>query len=1076
MKKVFLKSVNAIRNALIAVLIGAIALLALPFGLFARSAKPTASADTTDESKTVSSRNEASTADDEVTVTVNYYRPDQKYTDWEMWLWVVDGVDGSAYKFTEEVTSPTKTGDKKWMSLTQKFSGVHDTGDAIGFIVRQPDWTKDYDGDRFILGDEIENNNVTIWVVSSDETFYYSEEDIFMPVFKSAIFSDESTVYITTSKAITNKSVLKIKEKESGAVVGTLDCTVEGAKEVGRTTAQISLDNGVKVDFTKTYVIVDEPAGEKDSEKNFGKELVVNKNPLYDTEDFTEAYNYDGALGVEYTAEKSTFTVWAPSASDITLNIYSSGNVTDTASEASYPMTKGTKGEWTKTVEGDLENKYYTYSVKNGSKVVEVVDPYAKSAGQDGKRGMIVDFASEKATPNGWADQKEPTLKSNSEAVIYEAHLRDLTISPTSGVSEANRGKFLGLTETGTTVNGKEGGSATGLDYLKSLGVTQVHFQPLFDFASVKEYTGNAKFQDEYESGEGQFNWGYDPLNYNVPEGSYSSDPTDGYSRVKEMREMVQALHNAGIQVVMDVVYNHVSSAKDSNFEALVPGYYFRTNTAGAYTNGSGCGNETASERYMFRRFMIDSVKHWTKEFKIDGFRFDLMGLHDVVTMNELAKELKEINPDVIIYGEGWTGGTSGMDTTLNKPALLANAADTPDIAYFDDAVRDKLKGGVFDIKEKGFVSGEKATDAAVYYGAAGGVAHADVGHILLGKSAFAANPTQNINYVSAHDNSTLWDKLNASVKADEATLKAMNRMAAAAVLTSQGASFFLAGEEMLRSKPTTATKVTAADGSYSLKDEAYDGRPNEWVNGSEPYYFSDNSYKSPDRVNAINWELIDANKDMVDFYRELIAIKKTFKQFQITKKADILKNVTILDADKADGVAWYVVKDPASDEYVVAAFNNNETAKQIPVPEATYDIHVNGERAKASEALETFTGSELTVGARSVIIMKTRLDESMFNAWAESVKESNKKDDGKKNNNLGLALGLGIGIPAAVLIAGGTVFGVMYAKKKNGGKNDSEKTEEPKSDSEEQPKTEEGEEPKKEEQSEESTDDKKDE
>lgn len=1073
MKKVFLKSVNAIRNALIAVLIGAIALLTLPFGLFARS-KPIASADATDESKTVSSRNEARAADGEVSVTVNYYRKDQKYSDWEMWLWVVDGVDGDAYKFTDEVTT-AKTGNDKWQSLTQTFSGVHDDGDAIGFIVRKPDWTKDVDSDRFIQGDEIKDNEVTVWIVSGDETFYYSEEEIGMPVIKSAIFSDESTVYITTSKNITNKSVLKVKEKDTGTVVGTLDCTVDGATAVGKSAVSIPLNDGVKVDFTKTYVVVDEPTGTPDIEKNFGKEVVVNKNPIYDTEEFTEAYNYDGTLGVEYTKAQSKFTVWAPTANDVKLNIYDSGDVTD-ISGVSHPMTKGTKGEWTTTIDNDLEGKYYTYSVKNGSKVTEVVDPYARSAGQNGKRGMIVDFSSAKATPEGWADQKTPTLKSNSEAVIYEAHLRDLTISETSGVSEANRGKFLGLTETGTTVNGKEGGSATGLDYLKSLGVTQVHFQPLFDFASVKEYEGPASFQKEYDpdAKDGQFNWGYDPLNYNVPEGSYSSNPKDGYSRVKEMREMVQALHNAGIQVVMDVVYNHVSSAKDSNFEALVPGYYFRTNNKGAYTNGSGCGNETASERYMFRRFMIDSVKYWTEEFKIDGFRFDLMGLHDTVTMNDLAKELKVINPDVIIYGEGWTGGASGLNSKLHTPAILANASETPDIAYFDDIVRDKLKGGVFEMTEAGYISGD-ASDAAVYVGAVGAVNHADAGYSYVG-TPFASNPTQNINYVSAHDNSTLWDKLNASVKADEAALKDMYRLAATAVLTGQGISFFLAGEEMLRSKPTTADKVTAANGAYSLKDEKYDGRPKEWINGSEPYYFSDNSYKSPDRVNAINWELVDTNKDMVDFYRELIAIKKTFKQFQLTKKTDITKYVTILDSDKNDGVAWYIVKDPASDEYVVVALNNNESAKKVPVPEATYDVHVNGNKASAAEALETFTGSELTVGARSAVIMKTKLEESTFNSWVESVKSSESKDNGKKNNNLGLALGLGIGIPAAVLIAGGTVFGVMYAKKKNGGKNAPEKTEETKADSTEEPKTEEGEEPKKEEQSEESSDEKKDE
>ena len=1069
MKRTILKGANALRTALISVLVAAIALLALPFGLFARNRSAVAEAEK--DSAVMKPRN--AFAGGEVTLTVNYFRSTADYTGWNMWIWVV-GSDGSQKDFTKLDVTTANTGDKKWASTGEiKLSGVPTEGDAIGFIVRKGEWEeKDPDMDRFVDASMIgDDGKVTIWCRSGDETFYDKEEEIGMPVIKSAIFNSETTVYFTTSTNITNTSVFKVKEKDTGTVVGTLDCTVAGTFGVGRSYSTVTFDEGKKIDFAKSYVIVDEPTGTPNLEKNFTKPKDINKNTLYGTPEFEEAYMYKGTLGVEYTAQKSKFTVWAPFASEVTLNLYETGNVANDTTADPHPMTKGANGSWSVEVERDLAGKYYTYSVKNGSSVTEVVDPYARSAGQDGKRGMIVDFSSAKATPDGWATQKEPTLKSNSEAVIYEAHLRDLTISPTSGVSEKNRGKFLGLTEENTTVNGVEGGSPTALAYLKALGVTQVHFQPLFDFASVKEYTGNAKFQDEYdpkEAKDGQFNWGYDPLNYNVPEGSYSSDPTDGYARVKEMRAMIQALHNAGMQVVMDVVYNHVSDANGSNFEALAPGYFFRTNTVGALTNGSGCGNETASERYMFRRFMIDSVKYWTNEFKIDGFRFDLMGLHDTVTMNELTKELKAINPDVIIYGEGWTGGTSGMDSAFT-PATLANAGETPDIAYFDDVVRDKLKGGVFDIAETGFVSGKGGTDGAVYYGATGAVSHNDVSYILLGKSPFASSPIQNINYVSSHDNSALWDKLNASVKADEATLKAMNRMAAAAVMTSQGASFFLAGEEMLRSKKTTATKITNADGSYALKDEKYDGRPNEWVNGSEPYYFSDNSYKSPDRVNAINWALTDTNKDMVDFYRELIAIKKTFPQFHITKKADIAKNVTILDKDQADGVAWYVVKDPASDEYVVVAFNNNAEAKKISVPNATYDIHVNGDKAKAAEALETFTGSELTVGARSVVIMKTKLGEDAFNAWVDSVKSDAKSDD-KGSSNLGLALGLGIGIPAAVLIAGGVVFGVMYSKKKKGasGKGEEPKTDdEPKSDepkadepAAEEPKAEEGETP----------------
>ncbi len=975
-----------------------------------------------------------------LTLTVNYYRPQADYTDWNMWLWV-SGKDGKSYAFDKDATC-TMTGSKPWKALTATLTGISPTADeCVGLIVRKGDWAaKDVDSDRYIKGSKLVKTGdkayeCSIWLVSGDSSIYYSEDEVIVGnKITSAKFTGFKSVCVNTSAEIGKTSIFKVKDSAEN-VVGSVDCSADG-KNGGRSVV-VKLDE--EIDPLETYTVFDEPNGEFDVNANFVKH-VVTLDELYRSSAFKKRYGYSGTLGVEYTAEKSKFTVWAPFASDMTLNIYNTGDVTNELTATTHKMTAGTKGEWSVEVAGDLSGKYYTYTVTNGTKTTEVVDPYAKSAGQNGKRGMIVDFSSAAATPDGWADQKNPELSSYSRAVIYEAHLRDLTISPTSGVSEQNRGKFMGLTETGTKVNGSADGSPTCLDYLKSLGVTQVHFQPLFDFASVNEYTGNATYQASYTAGNGQFNWGYDPLNYNVPEGSYSSDPTDGYTRVKEMRAMVEALHNAGIQVVMDVVYNHVADAKGSNFEALVPGYYFRTNSEGGLSNGSGCGNETASERYMFRRFMIDSVKHWTKEYKIDGFRFDLMAVHDTETMNEIVKELKAINPDVLVYGEGWTGGDSGLDESVYKPAKLANAEETPDIAYFDDIVRDGLKGSVFGITDCGYVSGISSGETNIYVGAAGATAHKDVDYSAISKEPFAISPTQNINYVSAHDNSTLWDKLNASVKSDAATIKSMYRMAATAVLTGQGASFFLAGEEMLRSKPTKATKVTNKDGSHYYTDSAYDGRPQEWM--TDPtYIFSDNSYKSPDSVNAINWELIDTNKDMVDFYRELIAIKKTFPQFGLTTAKDLNKNLMIRDDDPLDGVTSYAIKDPASDEYVVVLFNNKAEAKKVTIPNGKYDVHVNGDKAKAAEAIETFTGNEFSVGACSAVVLKGKLDASEVSAWRGTQNNNSNepgyiKPDGKKTN-LGLALGLGIGIPALVLIAGGTVFGVVYSEKKKAKKAD---------------------------------------
>ncbi|MDE7107089.1 MAG: type I pullulanase, partial [Clostridiales bacterium] len=347
------------------------------------------------------------------------------------------------------------------------------------------------------------------------------------------------------------------------------------------------------------------------------------------------------------------------------------------------------------------------------------------------------------------------------------------------------------------------GNKKTPLDYIKELGVTEVHILPMFDFATVKETFNEAEFD-----GENQYNWGYDPLNYNVPEGSYSSDPANGAVRVKELKQMVMALHEAGIRVIMDVVYNHVSNAGNSNFEALLPDYFFRTDNTGKRTNGSGCGNDTASERYMFRKFMVESVNYWADEYKLDGFRFDLMGLHDTVTMNEIYDTLYEKNHDIMVYGEGWKMGTM-VETKEMKAANMYNAALMPNIAFFNDVTRDALKGGGFGapMSMRGYSEGSK-NDPAVYIGAVGATANSDAGYRVIGKSSFATNPTQNINYVSCHDNTTLWDKINAcSLSDDVATMKAMNRIAATAVLTSQGPTFFLAGEEMLRSKPVDKDK-----------------------------------------------------------------------------------------------------------------------------------------------------------------------------------------------------------------------------------------------------------------------------
>lgn len=959
-----------------------------------------------------------------VTLTVNYYRPKGDYADYDMWIWAMPAGDGALndHEFNAGTVEFPGYEGKKWKTMTTVVDNV-DTAlaKAIGVIVRQGgDKWSDQTADMHVDGSKIKDNAVTVYIVQDIETVYYTVEDAMSIKILQASFEDFETVYFTTSQKITTSSLFVLRD-ENDTECGRLEVTEQTADK-----AYAYIDLTVDFDFAKTYTIYDiaEPF---DKEVNFSPKE-VSKTSLYDIDEFTSAYGYDGSLGVEYTPEKSTFRVWSPIASEVTLNIYANGD-TDNTSAQKHGMVLGDKGVWTAEVAGDLNGKYYTYSVGIGSSVTEIVDPYARSGGRNGERGMIIDL--DTTDPDGWNDLSKhsipdygSTAKAMSTAVIYEAQLRDLTIHESSGVSAANRGKFLGLTETGT-VNGK--GQATALDHIKELGVTQVHFQPLFDFASVDENFTRATYNKT-----GEYNWGYDPLNYNMPEGSYSSDPADGSTRVVEMKKMVMALHNAGIQVIMDVVYNHVSSAPSSNFEALVPGYYFRTNAEGKFLNGSGCGNETASERYMFRKFMIDSVKYWTEEYKIDGFRFDLMALHDIDTMNAIYAELSKINPDVMIYGEGWDAGSNGLPAS--DQAKMANAQKMPNIAVFDDILRDGLKGGVFDIAERGFMTGLKGREAAVYVGAAGGT-NVYTKYSILQKSSFALNPTQNVNYISAHDNSTLWDKMNASVPAstDAESVKAMYRMAAASVLTSQGASFFLAGEEMLRSKPTTAT-FNKDTGMY--ENSEYDNRPYAW-NTDPEYIFSDNSYKSPDSVNAVNWDLLDENRETVDFYKGMIAVKKSYPQFRISSRSVLKQNLFFIDGTNGDGIASYMVKDPDSMSFAVVLFNTNTSARQVTVPQGEYDVIVNGQHA-STQALSVFKGSTVTVESLSTLIMVGDLTDKALYGFNDIIfKDFKPISDGKTegDDTDGLALGLGIGIPAAALVAGGAVFAVLYSKKKRSGK-----------------------------------------
>ncbi len=892
-------------------------------------------------------------------VTAYYLRKDANYSGWDLYAWVNDNATPGVGHAFEKSTVTLAGHQFAKVTFTVKTTAKTDANKPIGIIVRKggDSWAgKDPEGDRFVTADKFTDRKATIYLASGASPIYSDAQAtvdaVMLNKITSAVFgSDRSSVFIKTDKAIGETSIFKVKDSDDN-VLGT----VNGSDFVDGTSATIEL--AAPIDITKTgYYVVDEPDGTFDKEINFQPAHYISRSAMYESDEFNADYGYDGVLGAQYAADKTTFSVWSPIATAMKLNIYNSGDAEETPKTT--VMTKGDKAVWTAEETGDLAGKYYTYTVTTYGETHEVVDPYARSVGKNGARGMIIDL--DTTDPVNWATQSNPTLASYSDAVIYEAQLRDLTIDESSNVSAANRGKYLGMTEKGA------GDKKTPLDRIKELGVTAVHFQPLFDFASVKEDFTTATYDKA-----GEYNWGYDPLNYNAPEGSYSSNPSDGAKRITELKQMIMALHNEGIQVIMDVVYNHVSSLNNSNFQYLVPDYYFRLKDDGTPYSGSGCGNDTASENYMFRKFMIDSVSYWTQEYNVDGFRFDLMGLHDIETMNSIYDTLVKINDDVIVYGEGWD-----MDTGLGKTerATIFNADKMPNIAFFDDITRNGIKGGVFGVTDTGFATGNKGSEAAIYIGAAGGTsAIKDSVYKELGddKEYFADSPTQNVNYISCHDNSTLWDRINASVKAEESVIKGMYRIAATANLTSQGVGFFLAGEELMRSKPTTKTNN-------------FDNRPNPYKTDPN-YYFSDNSYKSPDSVNAIKWNKADENADMVSYYAGLIALKKALPQLRISDTETLKSCFVYKDNRHSDGIAVYAVKDPKSDSYAVFVYNVNDKAKTVNIPNGTYDVHIKGAQASVTPIGDKYTGSTVEIAPYSAMLLVGDLTADIIEDWTYGV------------------------------------------------------------------------------------------
>lgn len=731
-----------------------------------------------------------------------YWNYKGDYSNCDIWLWW-DGKEGSGNLFHE-----CEYGAKVVVNVPESIS-------QVGFIVRRDcsepggtAWgsaTKDFGEDRFAV---IEGEETFIYLKSGVGSQYTSKDggktlEIIKKFTLAGITDFDKIQYnLTPATKLTSMDQIKVYQ-------GSQKIDISAVSSLNRDAVSGIVTLRENLDISKPYEIEIE---------GFGKKTVV-PTSVFDTREFIDNYTYDGDdLGSVIKGDSTTFKVWAPTASKVVLDLYEEGHIGE--AYKNVEMTRTDKGVWEHT-EKCGHGTYYTYTVTTSVGTQTATDPYAKSAGANGDRSMVIDLST--TNPENWDKPYTAGTDTYTEAVIWEVHVRDFS----NKIAESQyKGKYLAFTEKGLK---NSAGVSVGIDYLVNLGVTHVHLLPVYDYATVDE-----------TNPDGQFNWGYDPKNYNVPEGSYSTDPYKGEVRVNEYKKMVQALHNEGIAVVMDVVYNHTYDA-NSSFNKIVPYYYYRYTPTGANSSASGCGNDTASERKMFRKFMVDSVSYWASEYKLDGFRFDLMGLHDLETMQQVETAVHNINPKALIYGEGWTmgstidGSAQANQTNINRIDPVEGAAGG--IAVFNDVIRDGLKGSVFDKASKGYISGEYAQYASkVQFGMAGG------------KNAVAGwyvNHAAVINYMSAHDNHTLWDKLALSNAANTVEERlAMNRIGAAILMLSQGTPFMQAGEEMLRTK-----------------------------NGDE------NSYKSSDEINNINWEALTPDSDaykMMNYYKGLIELRKS--------------------------------------------------------------------------------------------------------------------------------------------------------------------------------------------------------
>ena len=877
-----------------------------------------------------------------VTIRIHYHRPDGDYEGWELWSWDLDGnyeVSGSlASDGTPTNAPPYKlepSGDEVVATITVPTGTMR-----VGYIIRYGEW-KGKDNDSSPGANDGYDQFINITGILSGTVDFYIESGVTTQPNKDAIPSMEELRDMVVEYNGKEQNVLVPSDDcKYGVVVTAADYDTDSKGDplvkvqlssepkdeitastftiTGQDNNVVGVSKVVKMQATYYLYLESELALDKSYKITFEEnDYAVTLPDYYSTKEFEDKYTYTGNdLGATYTKEKTTLKVWAPLAVGVQVWLYKNGDPAQQAEpDEKLDMTAGEKGTWSITLDGDKNGTYYTYYVDNYTEQKECVDPYARTTGVNGRRGMIIDL--DATDPEGWANDKDPHYDNNiTDAIIWELHVRDLSIDPSSGIKAAWRGKYLGLTETGTV---NSFGQSTGLDYIKNLGITHIHLLPVYDFGSVDETKSDG------------FNWGYDPMNYNVPEGSYSTDPYNGEVRVKEFKQMVKTLHDNGISVIMDVVYNHVYDSAKFCMNNIVPDYFSRPNS-----NGSGCGNDTASERSMVSKYIVDSVNYWADEYHIDGFRFDLVGLIDTNTINEIVSTVHETHPNVIFYGEGWT-----MGTATTKPVSLAtqtNSAKTPGFAYFSDTIRNTLKGGTYGGVSAGYISG-------------GGTG--ELNNCFKGMPSWCTTPSQSVNYISCHDNNTLFDHISI-VKPDASYEEKcdMTKLGVAFYMVAQGIPFFQAGEEMNRSKPDS----TKADG------------------------FNENSYNASDSVNSIKWDNLydQPTLDVVEYYKGLIAFRKAHPSLRLTDNASVNKNVFTLPNLESNVLGYRInggsEVNGETAEAIVAIYNANSAKTTVELPEGEWHICVNKDEAGVY-SLGTVSGSVEVEGVSAMILVKGNVE-----------------------------------------------------------------------------------------------------